>query len=361
MNVVLQQLPLADNGSRQAHRNHGVTMQNDLPVFYRQVNHTRFQNQKQGHYESFFLRANHPTRPLAFWIRYTLFSPKDSPEKNIGELWATFFNGETNQHTVVKQEYPLTDCFFDTTGFNVQIGNAKLSPNYFQGSIKDKRDNLQWDMTFKGNSSPILLLPLNLYKGKFPAAKSVASLPLAHFNGTLSINGETINVAGWIGSQNHNWGIRHTDLYAWGQVAGFDSHPESFLEAATAKLRLGPFWTPPITLLVLRHRQKEFAITKLSQGIRAQGKFNYFTWQFKSKNKDVEIEGQISAPSHAFIGLNYYNPPGGNKHCINSKIAACKLSFKDKATGKAEILETKHRAAFEILTSDQIHGITIAA
>jgi hypothetical protein len=216
-------------------------------------------------------------------------------------------------------------------------------------------------MTFDGNSLPLLLLPLNLYKGKFPAAKSLVSLPMTRFHGILSVNGEAISVTDWVGSQNHNWGIRHTDLYAWGQVAGFDSHPESFLEVATAKLRLGPFWTPPITLLVLRHQQKEYALTDLVQGLRAQGKFKYFTWEFKSKTDGVEIEGRISAPSHAFVGLNYYNPPGGNKHCLNTKIAEYTLHFKDKVTGKTEILETKYRAAFEILTNDRNHGVAIAA
>jgi hypothetical protein len=336
-------------------------MQYDLLTFYQQVNYTRFQNQTQGYYESFFLRANHPTRPLAFWIRYTLFSPKNVPEKGIGELWATFFNGETDQNVVVKQEYPLTDCLFDTSGFNVQIGTTKLSSHFFQGAIENKRNTFAWEMTFDSDALPLLLLPLNLYVGKFPAAKSLVSLPLAHFNGTLSINGEMISIADWVGSQNHNWGRKHTDLYAWGQVAGFDSHPDSFLEVATAQLRLGPLWTPPITLLVLRHQKKEYALTELIQGINAQGKFSYFDWEFKSKNKDVEIEGQISAPSQAFIGLNYYNPSGGNKHCLNSKIAMCKLHFKDKVSGKSELLETKYRAAFEILTDDPNHGITIAA
>lgn len=336
-------------------------MQNELLAFHKQVNLTRFNGQTQGHYESFFLRANHPTRPLAFWIRYTLFSPKNHPEKNIGELWATFFNGESNQHTVVKQEYPLAHCLFDTSDFNVQIGTSKLSSSVFQGEVESKGNKIAWEMMFEGDSSPLLLLPLNLYKGKFPAAKSLVSLPLACFNGTLTVNDEKLNIMGWIGSQNHNWGRRHTDLYAWGQVAGFDSHPNSFLEIATAKLRLGPFWTPPITLLVLRHHQAEYVLTELVQGLMARGKFQYFTWEFKSNTKEVEIKGEISAPDQAFIGLNYYNPPGGNKYCLNSKIAECKLHFKNRITGKTEILETKNRAAFEILTNDHNHGIATSA
>ena len=332
-----------------------------MQSFYQNVNHARFHGQAQGHYESFFVRANHPTRPLAFWIRYTIFSPRGFPGKAIGELWAVFFDGETNRHAVARQEYGLADCLFDTSAFNVRIGEASLGPGHLQGAIASRGQTLAWELAFEGDSPPILLLPLKLYQGGFPAAKSLVSLPLARFSGGLSVNGEAIDVAGWRGSQNHNWGSRHTDLYAWGQVAGFDTHPESFLEVATARLRLGPFWTPPITPLVLRHRQREYALTGLVQAVRARGSFGYFNWEFKSETPEVEVEGVISAPREAFVGLDYRNPPGGVKHCLNSKIASCRLQFRDKLAGTTEIMETQSRAAFEILTSDPNHGIAISA
>ncbi|OGI62751.1 MAG: hypothetical protein A2W18_11080 [Candidatus Muproteobacteria bacterium RBG_16_60_9] len=47
-----------------------------------------------GHYESYFQRANHPERPHAFWIRYTVFCPKGRPGDAAGELWAIYFDGE---------------------------------------------------------------------------------------------------------------------------------------------------------------------------------------------------------------------------------------------------------------------------
>jgi hypothetical protein len=50
----------------------------ELEIARQQVNWTRYQpGQATGHYESFFQRANHPTRPMAFWIRYTIFSPQN--------------------------------------------------------------------------------------------------------------------------------------------------------------------------------------------------------------------------------------------------------------------------------------------
>jgi Tocopherol cyclase len=184
---------------------------------------------------------------------------------------------------------------------------------------------------------------------------------MACFSGVLTVDGKQVEIADWVGSQNHNWGSRHTDLYAWGQVAGFDNQPDSFLEVATASLRLGPFWTPPITPVVLRHRQREYAFTRLGQAIRAKGRFGYFSWEFASSNEDAEIAATISAPREAFVGLRYYNPPGGIKHCLNSKIASCTLRLTDRRAGTSEVLETRNRAAFEILTDDREHGVDISA
>lgn len=53
-------------------------------AFLQRVNFTRYRHQQIGHYESFFQRANHPTRPLAFWIRYTIFSPKKASPGCLG-------------------------------------------------------------------------------------------------------------------------------------------------------------------------------------------------------------------------------------------------------------------------------------
>jgi len=336
-------------------------MTDQTDAFLAQTNHARFRSQAAGHYESYFQRANHPTRPLAFWIRYTIFSPQGRPGDAIGELWAVVFDGETNRHTALREEVPIRDCVFDANGFRVRVGDAELGPQRLRGGIRCAGRSISWDLGFSGGAAPLLLLPMKLYRTRLPAAKSLVPLPLARFNGTLAVDGERMEIADWVGSQNHNWGSRHTDSYAWGQVAGFDTHPESFLEVATAKLRIGPFWTPPITPLVLRHEGREYALNGLWQAVRADAAFDYFTWRFASRTPQLEIAGAISAPRNAFVGLTYRNPPGGAKHCLNTKLAACRIRLRDMRLGTATTLETAHRAAFEILTDDRSHGIEIAA
>jgi hypothetical protein len=330
-------------------------------------NHARWRpGLRGGHYESFWLRANHPTRPLAFWIRYTLFCPKPRPDQAIGELWCIWSDGETKRLTAVKREVPISECVFPADRFEVTVADARLEHGSLDGCAETGGNRIEWDLHYGDGGAPLFHLPQALYDKPLPKAKSLVGLPLAVFNGQLRVNGEVMRIENWIGSQNHNWGSQHTDHYAYGQVAGFDNAPWSFLEIATARIRVGPLWLPWMTPLVLRHNGREHALNTLGRALRNKGSFNYFDWSFSGEDADVGIAGRIHAPREYFVGLRYYNPPGGpemnNKCCLNAKIAACELTFTDKHSGHVETLRTRHRAAFEILSDDfSGHGVTVRA
>lgn len=333
----------------------------DLETARARANHSRYEpGQAGGFYESFFQRANHPTRPLAFWIRSTLFSPQGSPGDAIGELWAIYFDGEQQRHVGVKREVPFAECAFARDGFDVRVADAHLSDGALKGTAASGGAAVEWDLRFGGGGDPLFLLPLPLYDKPLPKAKALVGVPGAVYRGTLRVDGSEVEVDGWAGSQNHNWGTRHTDRYAWGQVAGFDGHPDSFLEVATGQLKLGPVWTPKMTPLVLRHGGREYTANALGRTARAKASWDYFDWTFDTEAEGVRISGRISAARDAFVGLRYLNPPGGDKHCLNTKIATAQLTLQHP-DGRVERLHTDNRAAFEILTDERDHGIAIRA
>jgi hypothetical protein len=204
-------------------------------------------------------------------------------------------------------------------------------------------------------------MPLSSYDMPLPKAKLLVSLPMAIFRGSITVNGEKKNIDHWIGSQNHNWGEKHTDHYAWGQVAGFDNAPDSFLEVASAKLKLfGNVFTPFMTPIVLRHKGKEYALNSWGAVLKAKATLDYYEWHFSGENNFIKIDGWMKAEAKDFVGLTYYNPPGGNKFCLNSKIASCEITLTEKShIGLSYTLKTAHRAAFEILTDDPDHGVAM--
>lgn len=321
---------------------------------------TRYQaGTKSGHYESWYLRANHPSRKLAFWIRYTIFSPKNYPEKAIGELWAVYSNGEAGKINAAKSEVAIRDCSFSAHELGVKIGDSFLRSGVLKG-VANGPQKISWDLSYDGGGPALVFLSEHLYDTALPKAKSVTPRPLVRFAGILDVDGEVIDVTDWVGSENHNWGSKHTDTYAWGQVAGFDNAPDAFLEAATAKLKVGPLWTPPLTLLVLRVGSEEYRLNTLVRSLQAKGKWRYFDWSFSAGKGDVRITGRMHARREDFVGLNYYNPPHGSHTCLNSKVAACEISLERKGR-PALYLHTVHRAAFEILTDDRTHGVPVVA
>ena len=324
-------------------------------------NGSRFRREDpSGFYESYFQRANHPSLPLAFWIRYTVFCPRGQPDMACGELWAIYFDGETGLIDAVKEAVPMPNCDFSPTRLGVRIGNATLTDRGLQGRAASQSNVLQWALDYAGDEPPLLLLPEPFYARRFPKAKALVGTPNAVYTGTLTVNGRTIPIDGWRGSQNHNWGSQHTDRYAWGQVAGFDNAPDAFLECSTAQVKLGPVWSPRLTFVVLRDEGREIALNGMLQAVRASGSYDFFTWAIATRNPQVQISGHIHAPASAFVGLRYQNPPGGEKICLNTKLASAEITIK-RPGHPPRTLVTKHRAAFEILTDRADHGVPIVA
>ena len=312
------------------------------------ANACRFNSNCNGHYESYFQRANHPTRPLAFWIRYTIYSPKNEPDKTVGEIWAIYFDGEQGQIVSVKEVVPWKKCQFSHDGLDVTVGTSTLREARMQGQASTQQETIMWDLYSQGEEPPLLLLPPKYYETALPKAKALVGTPNASYNGKLTVNGQDIIIDHWIGSKNHNWGSKHTDQYAWGQVAGFDNQPDAFLECSTARIKVGPFWTPWLTLIVLRYKGEEFALNQPLLALKSKGSYTLNKWGFDGQNKTVRISGSIEAPSTSFVALDYSNPPGGIKTCLNSKIAHCQITL-ERTGHKPVHLLTEHRAAFEIL------------
>ena len=311
-----------------------------------------------GFYESFFVRANHPTRPLAFWIRYTVFCPKDRPADARGELWAIYFDAEQHRVAAVKDTVPIADCSFSGTRLDVRIGRSALTDGVLEGGSALRAHAIEWRLNYTGGQQPLLLLPAGWYERALPKAKVLVGTPNASFTGTVTVDGEPVSVDGWIGSQNHNWGTQHTDRYAWAQVAGFDNAPDAFLECSTAQVRLGPLWSPRLTLAVLRLDGEEFALNGWWRAFIASGTYRPFEWTFTSRGRGVRISGRLHAPASAFVGLTYDNPPGGTKTCLNTKIATAEITVA-RAGRETVTLVSSNRAAFEILTEEGEYGVPV--
>src|SRR5262245_45150023 len=128
----------------------------------------------EGHYESWFMRANDAAGERAFWIRYTIFAPRGRAADAVGELWAIVFQ-RGGAPIAVKETAPLAKCSFAKHRLDVTIGDARLDGSSLRGRASANGHTIAWDLRYAGGGEPILLLPKRLYDTRLPRAKALVN------------------------------------------------------------------------------------------------------------------------------------------------------------------------------------------
>jgi hypothetical protein len=295
---------------------------------------------KAPHYQSRFIRANNPLRPQALWLRETLLLPTTGPAT--ADVWVMLFDPGCN--AALKESYPIADADFHDDPWTARIGATTLDDH----SARGESGSARWELAIKpGDEAPVKLLTDRGYKAPFPTAKSMVRHPLARFDGHVELGDRRVDVVGWTGSVNHNWGRRHTPAYAFGQVCGFDDAPDAGLEIVTARAGVGRVLLPPVTLLVFRYAGREFAVRSVLSARRTRGRYEPFGWSFGAGIDGLVLDGEITAEPADVIGLTYTDTDGGSKYCYNSAIATCRVRLSGAVTAE---VTAERRAMFEILT-----------
>jgi hypothetical protein len=311
------------------------------------------------YYESRYIRANHPERPQALWLRETLLLPVAGDP--VADVWVMVFDPEGAGNRALKQPYPIAAAAYEYDDWTARIGATSIDDRSAQGVVTGGNRSARWDLRITpGSEDAVKLLTDRGYKARFPTAKTTVRHPLAQFDGQVELDDARLVLDGWTGSVNHNWGTRHTPAYAFGQVCGFDDAPESSMEIVTARAAVGPVSLPATTLFVFRHAGGEFAVRSILGSLQTHGRYQPFSWAFGASVRDQMIEGEIVAEPADVIGLTYTDTDGGSKYCYNSAIATCRIQVAGKAFERTELMATR-RAMFEILTDTRHDAVPLLA
>lgn len=314
---------------------------------------------KAPYYESRYLRANHPDRAQALWLRETLLLPTSGDA--VADVWVMLFDPDGVGNRALKVPHPIAAADYDYERWTARIGDTTIDDVSANGAVAVGDRAAWWDLRITpGSADPVKLLTERAYEARIPTAKTTVRDPLARFDGSVDLDDAHVALDDWIGSVNHNWGTKHTPAYAFGQVCGFDDAPDTSLEIVTARAAIGPFKTPAATLFVFRHAGQEFAVRSIPGSLATHGRYRPFTWSFGGRVGERMIEGEITSDPPDVIGLTYTDTDGSSKYCYNSAIATCRIQVAGKAFERAELVATR-RAMLEILTDDRRDDVPLLA
>jgi hypothetical protein len=338
---------------------------------------------KAGHYESFYLKACAPDGGRGIWIRHTVH--KRPGAEATGSIWFTLFDREAGAPRATKLTVPASGLSAPDGGW-IRVADAEIGPGRAEGSlgattapdyqasrpaaempadpaalVSPTVTRASWSLRFAGDARPARYLPADwLYEAPLPRTKFVAPFPDATFDGTLEVDGETIELAGWPGMIGHNWGTEHAERWIWLEGTGFADSPDTWFDAGAARVKLGRRispWVPSgfLSLDGVRHR-----LGGLGQVRSSQIEETPTGCTFLLPGKDIVVRGRVEAPREAFVGWIYAdpNPKGGEHHTVNCSVADLELTVEQPGR-PARRLSLPAGAAYELGMRETHHGTPI--
>lgn len=306
--------------------------------------------QEAGHYESFYMKACHPSEPLGVWIRYTVHKRPGHPPR--GSVWFTLFDGSAAGPTACKE---TLDDVGTGSGHLIHVGASRFSSGHVGGRALDAF----WELDYETDEAPLHHLPRGwMYRGPLPRTKLLSPYPSARFSGTVDAGGRKITLDGWPGMVGHNWGAEHAERWIWLHGAGFGDQPDAWLDVAIGRVRLGPVTLPWIANGVLSLDGERLRLGGPERARSTEIRERPDGCDFTLTGPGTRVEGSVGSDARNFVGWVYADPDGSEHHTVNCSISEMTLRVSRK--GRAETrLHVPAGAAYELGMRETDHGMAI--
>jgi hypothetical protein len=305
-----------------------------------------------GHYESFYVKACHPSGGLGVWIRYTVH--KRPGAEPVGSVWFTLFDAEAGAPYAVKETLPAPSS--GGTAW-LRVGEAAIGNGRATGGASGEGRAASWELDFKSPERPLFHLPGDLlYRAPLPRTRLLSPAPAAVFEGSVSAGGRVLDVAGWRGMIGHNWGAQHAERWIWLHGLGFDGEGEgTWIDAAIGRVKLGPLTTPWIANGALSLNGGRFPLGGPGRKVEVDERPG--TCDFQLAGKGVKVSGSVSAPPGCTVAWLYADPDGSEHNTLNCSIADMALTV--ERDGRPLELSLAGAAAYELGMRERDHGIEL--
>ena len=309
-----------------------------------------------GGYESYYVKAAHPSEPLAFWIRYTVH--KRPGERPKGSLWFTLFDEVALGPEASKTTLP-PEKLAATTDDLIRIGESVFREGLLRGAAPSDPLDASWDLRFKSGEVPLHHLPRDwMYTAALPRTKVLSPWPAARFSGRVTAGPRTIEVDEWPGMVGHNWGAQHAERWVWMHGAGFDERPDAWIDMALGRIKLGPVTTPWIANGALSLDGERLRLGGIERTRSTEMAERPEGCEFALTGSGVRVRGSVWAERKDVVGWVYADPDGSEHNTMNCSIATMALTV-ERSGAAPFTLTGRAGAAYELGMREGNHGIRL--
>lgn len=315
---------------------------------------------RRGWYEVWYATCTHAASGTGLWLRYTLRVPPDPGTPGDAEVWAFAFHPHDGPVFAAKQTHPLASARLASGTTIFESGEAELGEGRLAGAVTagDGR-RMRWDIAYRPASTADGPLPRVLERIA-PSHYTSPNLDV-RANGTVHIDGQTLELDDERFGQSHIWGRHHAGAWSWAHLAVDDGFVIEALQArphVPAGLGRG-LPTVPFVLVVLDGRPHRYAAVGRR---RAGGRAHFPGWTLQLQGPDTRIDVDISAPPRRYVQVTYHDPDGTDVWCANTEVADATVELTRRAAGAWRTEGTyrlEQRAHVEFGAREPVRGVPV--
>lgn len=321
-----------------------------------------------GLVESLFLKLNLPERGLGLWLQFGARQMLPAAGTHHGHVMAVVFDhGSPAGHVALRERFVADAVRMETGRFVVEMGANQLRHGHTEGRLDDGAHRVAWELDFTTPHDSHRLFPWALlYRAPLPKTKALTPVFDGRFRGWLEIDGVRHEVRDARGMQGHNWGRQHGHEWVWLHGNLFSGRrgeaSEAVLEGLSARVRVGPWLTPWLTMVHLRYGGELLTFDNIRLPFALRSVPDALAWTFTGTRGRFRIEGRARAPAERFVGVNYLDPDGTVTHCLNSGIADAALLLLERRRSGWRLLdqlESRGTSMLEVAVKDDLRGVRV--
>jgi hypothetical protein len=185
-----------------------------------------------------------------------------------------------------------------------------------------------------------------MYTAPLPRTKSISAAPMLTLGGSLSIDGEPVDVDGWPCTVGHNWGMQHAERWLWLHADAETGEGPLWLDVVVGRIRLGPLTTPWIAngALSIGGRRHRLGGVRPRAGTRVVEHERGATVRLRGSGISVAARSEIDLPRS--VAWVYADPAGHTSEVVNSSVAVTTLTIRRDGHPLFEV--TSPVSAFEV-------------
>lgn len=294
--------------------------------------------EKRGWYEVFFLLLNDVQQDLALWLRWVVVAPRDRRHSPTAAVWG-IASRRGRPAIAVREEFPIgqwADQLLTSVGTDGKIG-----------------ESLHWQLSWLDHHTPEYLYPHTwMYRAPWPKTKYAAPMPALRISGEIGIGTDHYHLNAVPGYVGHLWGTQMAEAWAWLQCDTFADAPGARLEALSARVKVGPIITRPLTLATLHLDNQTYTFNRLRHWCAAT-EWSAAGWRMETVDQRYRLHVECDAPKSEVSGLTYLAPDSSRRYCYHTDFADVRVELAERRGGAWCVLHqfhARHSARFETVS-----------